>query len=78
MKEYDFVDGSADILVKAADGLFDWLEPRLPEDLCLLRSDGSPWLVTITHERDAYFVMSREEGLLLTSHIPSLRISAGM
>jgi hypothetical protein len=48
-------------LALAADGLFDWVEPRLPEDPSLLREDGTAWLTTTAHERDAYFTLTAEE-----------------
>ena len=47
---YRFGKEVVGILIDAADGLFDWTQPELPEDLCLMRSKGSPWLTTIAHE----------------------------
>lgn len=38
----------------AADRLYAWQQPDLPEDLALLRADGSPLLASITHEHDAW------------------------
>lgn len=67
-----------EILRLASDSLFAWQQPQLPEDLCFLRSNGTPWLVTIAHEQDAYFSLSHEEkvdieaaigGLMLKHHI---------
>jgi hypothetical protein len=59
-------------LALAADGLFDWVEPRLPEDPCLLREDGTAWLTTIAHERDAYFTLTPEERDQLLREVPDL------
>jgi hypothetical protein len=42
------------MLIFAANRLYDWTSPALPEDLCLLRRDESPVLVTISHERDSF------------------------
>lgn len=65
---------TAKILGEAVEGLFDWIEPELPEDLCILRPDGSPWLVTISHEQDAYFQLSDKEKGELTELVPDLRL----
>jgi hypothetical protein len=40
----------------------------------LLREDGEPWLVTITHERDGYLVLSYDESAELTERIPGLHL----
>jgi hypothetical protein len=58
------------ILSKAANGLFEWQQPGLPEDPALLREDGSPWLTTISHERDAFVTMSLEELAELKEECP--------
>lgn len=34
-------DVSLEVLTSSADNLFDWIWPRLPEDLHFLRADGS-------------------------------------
>jgi hypothetical protein len=38
--------------------LYEWRQPNYPEDLCLLRQDRSPWLVSIAHENDSYLCLS--------------------
>jgi hypothetical protein len=43
----------AAILKTAASGLYDWQQPGLPEDLCLLAGNGEAVLTSIAHERDA-------------------------
>jgi hypothetical protein len=60
------------ILVEAADGLFDWTHLQLPEDLCLLRSSGSPWLTTIAHEYEAWFDLTPAESERMRQTIPDL------
>ena len=62
----------AEILKMAVRGLYDWVQPQRPEDLCLLRSDGTPWLASIAHEKDAYFTLSGEEKQRLIKVLPSL------
>ncbi|MGH2772796.1 MAG: hypothetical protein ACRDIU_06635 [Actinomycetota bacterium] len=48
-------------LSAATTGLYGWQQPELPEDLCLLRRDGDPWLVTIAHEGDGFVVLEPTE-----------------
>lgn len=50
-----------DLLSAATSGLFGWQQPELPEDLCLLRPEGDPWLVTIAHEGDGYVALEPTE-----------------
>jgi hypothetical protein len=71
---YRFEAASAGIFARAAHRLYEWVEPRLPEDLSLLRPDDRPWLVVIAHERDAYIDMTDEEMLELTAKLPNLQL----
>jgi hypothetical protein len=41
--------------------LFQWEQPDLPEDLCLFRRSGEPWLATISHEHDAWLNLAPHE-----------------
>ena len=52
--QYELAQDSIVILKSHACGLYDWVQPELPEDLCFIRSDGSAFLVSIAHEKDAY------------------------
>ncbi len=72
---YGLDEDSLSRFQNAATRLYQWVQPELPEDLCFLRFDGRPLLVTIMHERDAYLNMteSEAEGLMLA--IPSLKLS---
>ena len=63
-----------EMLTGASDSLFDWQQPRLPEDLCFLRATGAPWLVTIAHEEDAYFEMSPDEKENFENFIRDLKL----
>jgi hypothetical protein len=73
---YKFVvcQEALDLLIKASSSLFGWIQPSLPEDLCFLRSDESPWLVTIAHERDGYFLLAEDEVEKLRKTVPDLRL----
>jgi hypothetical protein len=74
---YSYEKASVDLLMGCSDRLYGWQQPDLPEDLCLLRPDGSPWLVTISHENDGYLMLSPEEKASLISSFPDLCISSG-
>jgi hypothetical protein len=63
---------SSNLLKTAANGLYEWLQPILPEDLCFMKSDGSPYLVTISHEKDSYLVLASEERDDLARRLPKL------
>jgi hypothetical protein len=60
VNEYALEDASVSILTTTVAGLYEWVAP-LPEDLCLLRAGGAPWLVSVAHEQDAYIEATRGE-----------------
>ncbi len=39
-----------DVVATATDHLYGWCPPALPQDIALLRGDGSPFLATVTQE----------------------------
>jgi len=65
-------DETVDILVEAADSFFDWEQPELPEDLALLREDGTTWLGSITHERELWFELTADEKRRLLAAVPEV------
>ena len=65
---------SAEVLRSSAKRLYEWKQPALLEDLCLLRPSGEPWLVSIAHERDAYLRISEDERDRLVDAIPDLGV----
>lgn len=67
---------SAHLIKNATGHLYGWCHPNLPEDLCLLRNDREPWLVTITHEQDRFLVLTELERHHLLLLMPALRLSA--
>ena len=52
--------------------LFAWRQPDNPENLSLLRQDGSPWLISIASERLGYVELAPFERLLLGRSAPAL------
>lgn len=72
VKQFNLSAESCAVLEAQASGLFDWQHPSLPEDLCLLRSDGTPWLTNIAHEHQAYLSLSDDEQKALVTSRPRL------
>jgi len=64
------------LLQSQTEGLYQWQQPERPEDLCFLRQDGTPLLVTITHESDAYLELEEDEYREIMRFVPALRLSA--
>lgn len=54
-------DVSLEVLTSSAENLFDWVWPRLPEDLHFLRADGSTVLGMVAQEGDAWHELTRLE-----------------
>ncbi|WP_437678723.1 hypothetical protein [Sorangium sp. So ce131] len=65
-------EGLQGLLMQQAAGLFSWVHPDAPEDLCFLRRDGGVLLVTISHEREAYMLLSSAEFEALQRQFPEL------
>lgn len=70
--EYLFSQHVAGLLSEAADGLYDWVTPDLPEDLHLLRQDGSVFLGSVAHERDAWLEAEQDEFVRLARSVSGL------
>src|ERR1039458_5099518 len=68
---YEFSQACIDVLGEVS-GLFAWRQPGLPENLCLLRADGSPWIVSIAADRIGYVEFTPFEKLLLGRAAPGL------
>ena len=76
---FSLTPAAAAVLAAAAQGLYSWVQPDLPEDLCVFTADGSPWLVTISHEHDAFMMLFPEEKEALAAQVPglALQVSGG-
>jgi hypothetical protein len=61
-----------DQLLSAAEGLYEWQQPSLPEDLAFLRDDGTALLASISHEQDAFLEVSDDEYQALVQQVPEL------
>lgn len=67
-------NAALETLCTRANRLYAWEQPPLPEDLCLMRNESEPLLVCISHEKDAYLLLSEYETQDLLSALPRLRI----
>lgn len=72
VSRYNLVSSCARVLEESTDSLYSWRQPDLPEDICLLRPNGDPWLVTISHERDSYLSLTKQDFDLLKQTMPEL------
>lgn len=71
---YRLAPESIALLVSAATGIFDWVNPELPEDLHLLRADGTVVLGTVAQEEDAWLELTAAElGSLLAESPAEVR-----
>ncbi|MFN2582770.1 MAG: hypothetical protein ABR498_08535 [Candidatus Dormibacteria bacterium] len=69
---FEFNTESVAVLKDVARRLYAWAAPTLPHDLCLMRADGSPWLVSIAAQRLGYLELTPFEKLLLGRGAPGL------
>lgn len=61
LRRYKFTPETVGVVAQLAQSLFDWQFPALPEDVHLLRADGTVWLASIAHERDAWLELTDDE-----------------
>jgi hypothetical protein len=69
---YRVAEGLETLLLQMQSDLFEWVHPQAPEDPCFCRDDDGPILVTISHEHDAYLLLSEVEIALMRSRFPVL------
>jgi hypothetical protein len=65
-------DDVLDEFCRASEGLYGWQQPALPEDLALLRADGTVILGSVAHEHDAFLELSDEEFKMVAAAVPGL------
>jgi hypothetical protein len=69
---YELCPDTLLLLSHSVGGLYEWVQPQRPEDLALLLPDGTPWLTSIAHERDAYLTMTTDQAAVLFSECVDL------
>ena len=65
---------SVDLLASTSSSMFGWTG-ELPEDLALLRIDGSPWFESVVHEEWACLILNTDELAELYRSRPSWSLS---
>jgi hypothetical protein len=73
VRHYRVTPASISVL-KGPRGLYAWLAPVLPEDLAFYSAAGTPWLVTISHEQDAWFELDPGADVEIRRRVPGLTI----
>lgn len=71
---YKLSQESASILLNYTNDIFDWGQPDLPEDLCLLRDDYTALFVSISHENDVYFELTSEDVRMMDKLVPTIKL----
>lgn len=61
-----------DVVAAATDRLYAWRPPELPQDLALVRGDGTPFLATVAAEEWAALALDDEERDVLGGELPEL------
>ncbi len=74
VRHYQITDRTVAILDRAP-GLYAWQAPVLPEDLIFYEGDGSVWLGSIAHEKDAWFEGGPEMETILHTRLPELAVA---
>ncbi len=69
---FNLNDMSLRILLRSAQGLFEWQQPELPEDLSVLRNDGEAVLLSIAHEELWVLALADRELSQLEAEAPSV------
>ncbi|WP_231864420.1 MULTISPECIES: hypothetical protein [Sorangium] len=69
---YSAGEGLLERMKQQAASLFSWIHPAAPEDPCFLRRSGDVLLVTISHEREAYMLLSEDEMQIARRGFPEL------
>lgn len=61
-----------DVVAGATDRLYAWRHPELPQDLALVRADGTPFLATVTNEAWAGLTLDDDERQIFGGTLPEL------
>jgi len=67
-----FTKSTLDLILSYSSRLYEWVQPHLPEDLCVYR-DSTPWLISVAHEQLSWLRVYPAELEELFSAITELR-----
>lgn len=76
VNRYKLINESITIILSLSDSLYAWLQPNLPEDLALIRSDNIPLLSSVAHESEAIMTISKVEMDTIRKRIPDLKMES--
>ena len=71
---FHLVPDVTQFLTEAANSLFDWRPPDLPQDPCFFRPDGGDWLISSSVDWVAFLHLSQDEAATLKSNAPGLEL----
>jgi hypothetical protein len=60
--------------LRAAEGLYAWLHPNLPEDLAFYSSEDMAWLASISHEGQAWLLDHSLRAAEIYAWVPHIKI----
>lgn len=63
-----------DVLQRAANTLYDWQQPDLPEDVAFFKAQGEAWLAASSREAHCHLTITHEELQQLAEKIPTLTL----
>lgn len=70
---YHINNHTKEILKKASNSLYDWIQPKLPEDLSFLKNNKA-WLTNTPHENESYIIIDDDETIMKILQIKGLNI----
>ncbi|MGI8732195.1 MAG: hypothetical protein ACR2LM_02705 [Pyrinomonadaceae bacterium] len=73
VRRYRVADESVKLL-QPAGSLYSWLEPHLLEDLVFYSSGDAAWLVSISHEHQAWFLDGSLMKAEIYAYVPNIQI----
>jgi hypothetical protein len=73
VRRYSVADESVKLL-HVAGGLYAWLHPNLPEDLVFYSSANTPWLVSVSHDHEAWFLDTSLRSAEIYAYVPRIKI----
>jgi hypothetical protein len=68
---YKYCQEVLNVMVEAAESLYGWRQPSLPEDVCLYTANGV-WLGSVSHEHDCFVRLTEQEKRDLLNEIPEI------
>ncbi len=71
--EYKINKETTRLLLQSANSLYEWVSPKLPEDLAFYQKDFN-WFYSTTHEELADFRICSEQQVKLMEQIPGLKV----